>query len=175
MSEIELTSTVGINYSKLRDHLAEQDWKNADELTKIFMLLVAGTKKQSINPNLQLNYLDMDCINNFPCTDLHTIDKLWTHYSNNRFGFSVQKRIWDSLGGSFYAQRDTWRNFGDLVGWRDGSVRGEWGGGWFFYEQLDFSLTAPLGQFPVAWTHRESDWKQRHIALMQRLVSCGKY
>ncbi len=41
------------------------------------------------------------------CEDLRTIDQLWVKYSNGRFGFSVQKRIWHSIGGNKYADYKT--------------------------------------------------------------------
>ena len=37
---------------------------------------------------------------NFPCQDLGTIDKLWVEYSDGKFGFSVQKKIYQDLGGT---------------------------------------------------------------------------
>ncbi|MCA1992305.1 MAG: GUN4 domain-containing protein, partial [Coleofasciculus sp. S288] len=37
-------------------------------------------------------------IENFPCSDLRTIDQLWVQHSNGRFGFSVQKKIWQEVG-----------------------------------------------------------------------------
>ncbi|MBP0016279.1 MAG: GUN4 domain-containing protein [Cyanobacteria bacterium SBLK] len=43
--------------------------------------------------------LNVQSIDNFPCEDLREIDQLWIHYSKGRFGFSVQKRIYQGLGG----------------------------------------------------------------------------
>ncbi len=43
-------------------------------------------------------WLRIQDIQLFPCIDLRTIDQLWVRYSNGRFGFSVQKRIWQSVG-----------------------------------------------------------------------------
>ncbi|MBW4600116.1 MAG: GUN4 domain-containing protein [Calothrix sp. FI2-JRJ7] len=31
------------------------------------------------------------------CQDVYTIDSLWVKYSGGRFGFSIQKQIWESL------------------------------------------------------------------------------
>ena len=64
-------------------------------------------------------FLDSVSIEKFTCTDLRTIDQLWIKYSNGRFGFSVQKRIWESVGGKpgdiDYRLLKT--KFGDRVGW----------------------------------------------------------
>ena len=54
------------------------------------MLAVAKREKE----------LDVNSIDNFPCEDLRTIDQLWVKYSDGRFGFSVQKRIYQNLGGT---------------------------------------------------------------------------
>ncbi|HYX15858.1 MAG TPA: GUN4 domain-containing protein [Nostoc sp.] len=50
--------------------------------------------------NIPNGWLDYKSIENFPCTDLRTIDRLWVKYSNGHFCFSVQKRIWLECGGS---------------------------------------------------------------------------
>jgi len=43
-------------------------------------------------------WLNIKDIEKFPCEDLRTIDQLWVEYSNGSFGFSVQKRIYRSVG-----------------------------------------------------------------------------
>jgi hypothetical protein len=60
--------------------------------------MLKAAKKQKI-AYLNNGYLDIESIEKFPCTDLGTIDQLWVKYSYGRFGFSVQKRIWESVGG----------------------------------------------------------------------------
>ncbi|WP_322744292.1 GUN4 domain-containing protein [Planktothrix mougeotii] len=78
-------------------------------------------------------------MNNFPCEDLRTIDQLWVEYSNGRFGFSVQKKIWLEVGGK--VDYETECKLGDRVGWRKNS-------NWMKYSDLAFSLQAPVGHFP---------------------------
>ena len=41
-------------------------------------------------------------------------------YSNTKFGFSVQKQIYQSFGGTKEYDYKVWRKFGDKVGWRQG-------------------------------------------------------
>lgn len=43
-------------------------------------------------------WLDVEHIQNFPCQDLRNIDHLWVKYSEGRFGFSVQKKIYLDCG-----------------------------------------------------------------------------
>jgi eukaryotic-like serine/threonine-protein kinase len=90
--EVGLKSAVGMDYSKLRDLLAAGKWKEADEETLRVMLAVAKREDEG--------WFNKESIDNFPCADLRTIDQLWVKYSNGRFGFSVQKRIYQSLGGT---------------------------------------------------------------------------
>jgi hypothetical protein len=100
----------------------------------------------------QEGYLQIEPIEKFPCTDLLTIDQLWVKYSNGRFGFSVQKRIWESVGGKpgdiDYRLLKT--KFGDRVGWL--KWENKWLGlkfseQWQSYDDIICDLNAPLGIF----------------------------
>jgi hypothetical protein len=130
----DLSSECGIDYRRLRDLLAAGEWKKADEETADKMLAVIG-KKDWWDVNT-------DDIQTFPCTDLRTIDRLWVKYSNGRLGFSVQKRIWQSVGGKPGVwDYDIYKKFGDVLGWRE---QGEW----LAYENFSFCLNAPQGHLP---------------------------
>ena len=76
-TEIPLLSEKGVDYTQLRDLLKAGEWKQADQETFRVMLKAASTEEQG--------YLDYESIENFPCTDLRTIDKLWVKYSDGRF------------------------------------------------------------------------------------------
>jgi len=133
--EVELKSDAGMDYSKLRDLLKAGKWKEADEETARVMLAVANLEEES--------WLDNEHIDNFPCADLRTIDQLWVKYSNGRFGFSVQKRIYQDLGGTREFKGEIWKKFGDKVGWRKG-------GSLVYYWNITFDKKAPEGHLPVA-------------------------
>ncbi|MBR8837482.1 MAG: GUN4 domain-containing protein [Stigonema ocellatum SAG 48.90 = DSM 106950] len=112
-----LSSDVGVDYTRLRNLLSSGNWKDADYETSLVMLEVVGRESgEWIEPKELLN---------FPCTDLRTIDRLWVKYSNGRFGFSVQKKIYLEVGGVPDGRfcEEAWDKFGDRVGWR---VRGSW-------------------------------------------------
>ncbi|MBC6454856.1 MAG: GUN4 domain-containing protein [Hormoscilla sp. SP5CHS1] len=100
-------------YHKLRDLLAAGEWKEADIETAQVMLQVAGREEEG--------WLRREYLEKFPCEDLHALDKLWVKYSDGRFGFSVQKRIWLEEGGK--VDYETECRLGDRVGWR---VNGVW-------------------------------------------------
>jgi hypothetical protein len=130
-----LNSEGGVEYSQLRDLLAAGKWREADRETLNLMLAVSARTKEG--------WLNIESINNFPSIDLEIIDQLWVKYSDGRFGFSVQKRLWESVGGDPDADYETWCQFGDRIGWRRNHS-------WLFYSDLTFSSTAPLGHFPAA-------------------------
>lgn len=131
----DLSSDKGVDYTKLPDFLAQGKWKEADEETLAVMLKVAGREQEG--------WLRVKDIEKFPCTDLRTIDTLWVKYSNGRFGFSVQKRIWESVGGTPDADYGTYKRFGDRVKWR---VNNEW----LNYNNLTFTPEeAPNGHLPA--------------------------
>ncbi len=153
---VELQSSVGIDYSHLRDLLAAKKWKEADQETRRVILAVAKKEKKG--------FLLVKDISNFPCEDLRTIDKLWIKYSNGRFGFSVQKRIYESLveqyKNRYYGWKsflvdyewggDIFRAFGDKVGWRRESFwKSFWTFGWLSENDVNFEITAPEGHLPV--------------------------
>lgn len=102
-----LISEAGIDYSLLQYLLAIQELEKADEQTRKLVLQAA---------NRSDNWLRKEEIQSLACEDLFIIDRLWTIYSQGRFGFSVQKRIWESLG-SEKSDRSRGEEFSDRVGW----------------------------------------------------------
>jgi len=104
---LHLPSNFDITYTNLREFLANGMWKEADRETGRIMLEVAGREKD----------LDNESIDNFPCEILRTIDQLWVEYSVGRFGFSVQKGIYEEMGEGYIGFTD----FARRVGWTQGS------------------------------------------------------
>ncbi|NEP79691.1 MAG: hypothetical protein F6K39_16880 [Okeania sp. SIO3B3] len=101
-------------YFKLREFLAAKKWKKADYETYQVMLQVAGREEQG--------YLKEEDVEKFPCTELYIVDKLWVKYSDNKFGFSVQKKIIRDLGFEKYKKenyKEVWKLFIAAVGWDD--------------------------------------------------------
>lgn len=102
-------SNVDYEYTELERLLSQEKWKEADEETARCMLQVAEREQEG--------WLRVEDIERFPCTDLRTIDQLWVQYSNGKFGFSVQKKIYQSLGGTKEYNREVSYEFGKKVGW----------------------------------------------------------
>ncbi len=134
-----ISSVTKVNYSKLRDLLAAGKWQDADLET--YRAMVEATY-QGLIQNNQFNQ-DKE-LDNFPCEDLQIIDQLWVKYSNGKFGFSVQKEIYESLGGTKAKNPDILRKFSDVVGWRQGTD-------WLYYYQLTFNLNASKGHLPTPY------------------------
>ncbi|MDZ8257852.1 GUN4 domain-containing protein [Nostoc sp. ChiQUE01b] len=132
----DLSSEKGVNYTRLRDLLGAGEWKEADEETLTVMLKASSREKEG--------WFDTESINNFPCTDLRTIDQLWVKYSNRRFGFSVQKKIYLEFGGKADGEyyKEAWDKFCDRVGWK---VKGN---NWK-KEDVAYNTSAPEGHLPV--------------------------
>ncbi|MEH2071176.1 MAG: GUN4 domain-containing protein [Nostoc sp.] len=128
----DLPSEKGVDYRRLRDLLKAGNWKEADRETLAVMLKATGREQEG--------WLDSESVDNFPCTDLRTIDQLWVKYSNGHFGFSVQKRIWESVGKEY-------EKFGDRVGWRKGMFYNKQ---WLLYSDLTFTTNSPQGHLPAA-------------------------
>lgn len=124
-----LLSECGINYQSLQNLLAAGKWKEADIETAQKMVEVMG--------RTQSGWLRVQDFRNFPSQDLQTIDRLWVKYSRNRFGFSVQKRVYQSLGGTQKYDPKIWDCFGDRLGWRNK-------GFWIWSYDLNFRI------FPTA-------------------------
>ncbi|MEG3889418.1 serine/threonine-protein kinase [Microcoleus sp. Z1_A1] len=152
---VQLKSARGVDYTRLRDLLAAGKWKEADGETLKVMLKAARREKEG--------YFDKESIENFPCDDLRTIDQLWVKYSQGRFGFSVQKKIWLEVGGK--VDYETQCKLGDRVGWSKG-------GQWLDKSNLTWNKQAPAGHLPVGGGGGVG-WVVWCSSLASRAVSCN--
>jgi len=102
--------------------------------TKKLLLTVTDREKQG--------WLDEESIKRFPKEELHAIDRLWRKYSGDRFGFSIQQKIYKSVGGTGRYDENIWLSFVEEVGWTKG-------GDWLYYSEINFDLNAPKAHLPV--------------------------
>jgi eukaryotic-like serine/threonine-protein kinase len=105
--------------AELKRLLEEKEWEDADLKTLDIMLRV--TRRESSER------LDDESIPIIPCKVLKEIDQLWKQYSDDRFGFSVQHKIWQESGSPIKPNAD-WAKFGNRVGWRVDGMSGRWHG-----------------------------------------------
>ncbi|MEG4007136.1 serine/threonine-protein kinase [Microcoleus sp. Pol11C1] len=145
-----LISARGLDYTKLRDFLSNKKWKEADRETW-------GLMCQSISqePGTQL---EISQIYQLPCEDLQTVDRLWLHYSQGRFGFSVQKQIYESVKGDYI-------RFCDRVNWQTYNSATTLG-------QIKFSQQAPIGHLPSRSWVGGIQWLRHLDALSAKLTEC---
>ena len=120
-------------YQQLENYLKNGQWRKADQETWKVMVKIADREEQG--------WLDYDDIKNFPCEDLLIIDQLWVKYSKGKFGFTVQKKIYGSLGGSTVYNREVFNQFYESVGWNEE-------GHWVSYGDYAFNIKAPYGNLP---------------------------
>jgi WD40 repeat protein/O-acetyl-ADP-ribose deacetylase (regulator of RNase III) len=157
----------GIDYTRLRDLLAAGQWSEADRETTTLMLKISGREAEG--------WLREEDIENFSCADLLTIDELWVKYSEGRFGFSVQRDIWQSVGGTKNAPYRSFCSFGERVGWLKRDLN------WLTYSELTFNATAPVGYLPgglldwlwLSFEKRNDIWYNIISSIGSRLSDCS--
>ena len=135
LEEDDLSSEKGIDYTRLRNLLKIGEWKEADYETYLVMLQVLGREEKDWIRNEELL--------NFPCKDLRTINTLWVKYSNGKFGFSVQKEIYLSVGGKADGKynEETWIKLAEKVGWRMNDS-------WIIEGEATYNTLATKGHLP---------------------------
>lgn len=154
-------------FDKLKALLNDYQWREAD-LETYRVLMKVGER---------MNYLRLrpQDIASLPSTAIHIIDDLWASVSHNKFGFSAQLRVWQTVAkpSNEFSQRH-FRLFANRIGWRVDEK-------WLDYNDLTFSLAASAGYLPsLRWPSREHDvgwwpiWReqtQRLIAHVSSLLS----
>jgi len=132
------------NYIKLEQLLAAGKWKEADEETYNKMLEVGGKQQES---QFRGELIGMKDIRNFSCPDWRAMDRLWVKYSKGRFGFSVQKRIYQNLGGTKEFNGQLLFAYYEAIGWKQKGEKEKW----LLYSQLTFNRNAPSGHLPAGY------------------------
>lgn len=148
-------------YQTLQQYLAAGNWFEADKETIRVI--------QDIANQPDLEELSPDDIRQFPCNELRVIDQLWLDASHGRFGFSVQLKIYQDLGGTIDStiekNQPLVERWGDRLGWRDDNGR------WRRCDELDYSLNAPVGGHPSRWWNSPYGSKMTNFFL-GRLLTC---
>jgi hypothetical protein len=145
-------------YSDLEKYLQQQNWRKADEETTWIFYQVIGLEGLLLWYNL---------LEHFPHDILNKIDQLWVRYSNGHFGFSIQKQIWERLGGKLdrfclETKYEIKRKFGKEVGWWEDESN------YRKYESLKFTIAeSPKGNLPAHWITRPGSVKG------ELFVGCG--
>jgi eukaryotic-like serine/threonine-protein kinase len=136
---------IKIDYSKLENFLKNKEFKKADgETLRIFLELTDRTKQWS---------LKADQLSQISCEYLININDLWLNYSENKFGFSLQRNLWQELGGqNKIFNKNIADQFGEKVGWKNSSSDK-------LYKDMIYDLSAPQGHLPKEINARlGQDW-----------------
>lgn len=138
-----------INCDKLQQLLELKKWKDADFETKRLLLELAHREKDG--------WLQPDDIKKLSPQSLLAIDKLWTKYSDNRFGFSIQSKLWRGLGckssPNITTQTMSETNFGRAVYWYVNSM---WLSPW---DDFDYDSQNRIGSLPRDYIFALSGWQ----------------
>lgn len=146
-------------YQNLQKYLSEKNWFEADKETIRLILNVTAKEIEELTP---------EDIQHFPCKDLMAIDGLWLKYSDGRFGFSPQLKMYQELGGTtrttLEQNQQLIETWGERLGWRKDNR-------WLPCNELDFSLNAPVGCHPSRWWNSPYGSKMTNFFL-GRLIAC---
>ncbi|WP_267383827.1 GUN4 domain-containing protein [Cyanobacterium sp. uoEpiScrs1] len=127
---VPLKSTSNIDYKILKDLLINQKFKDADTVTRQKLCELAG------EASVKRKWVYFTEVERFTTIDLHTINSLWWVYSEGKFGFSVQRKIWLSVGKDF---TKLWIK----IGWKKDN-------NWTYYpNEFTWDLSAPVGHLPL--------------------------
>lgn len=128
---LSMVSDRSVDYWPLQESLIKQDFQTADRLTLEKLCELAGPEA------LRRKWVYFTEVDQFPIVDLQTIDRLWLAYSESKFGFSVQRRLWLSLG-------QNWDKLWPRLGWKDDNIWTRYPGGFIW------DLSAPDGHLPLS-------------------------
>ncbi len=128
---VPLTSESGIDYAPLQKLLSQQNFLDADRVTLQKLCELSGPAA------MKRKWVYFSEIDGFPVTDLKTINALWLVHSEGKFGFSVQRQLWLSVGKD-------WEALWPKIKWKSGKT-------WTRYPgEFIWNLSAPKGHLPLS-------------------------
>jgi hypothetical protein len=137
-----------IDLSYLQLLMASGRWKDADLETKAILLKIMNRE--------EAGWLSEEDVRNLPVETLAAIDRLWVRYSNGRFGFSTQSKIWRELNCKtdswMFAQSKSECKFGAQIGWYVNNI-------WLLqWDSFKYGFRAPAGSLPREYIFALSGW-----------------
>ena len=123
-------SGVGLDFGLLQQELLKQDFEEADRITSQFLRELAGAAA------VKRGYVYFTEVAPMSGVDLVSLDRLWTVYSQGRFGFTAQSRLLSALDGRY-------ERLWPRIGWKCDGV-------WTRYPgAFTWSIEAPEGHMPL--------------------------
>lgn len=122
-----------VDYSALETALKTGEFRVADDLTRALLIELAGEDAEA------REFVYFTEVANIPVKDLKTIDNLWTTYSEGKFGYSVQRKIWKQ-------NKEQWGKFFKQLDWTTGENNSyrSWANNEYIY-----SMEAKNGHLPL--------------------------
>ena len=129
----------GIDPTPLIDQLRAGDFEAADQTTRDLLIEIAGADAT------KRGYVYWTEARTLDAAALGAVENLWLHYSDGKFGYTVQKDVWRRQKGVF-------DRFCDKIGWTTkdevtGQARKR---RWFGQSEFFYTLQeAPKGHLPL--------------------------
>ena len=120
-----------IDYKPLQQLLINEHFQEADKITQMYLCQLA-----KLNQNKGRNWLYFTDIILIPKIDLFIIDRLWQIYSDGKFGFTVQKKIWIN-------NNKNWDIFLQKIGWIEKKTMKR------YPNDFNWTMNAPKGHLPL--------------------------
>uniref|UniRef100_A0A061RGV0 Gun4-like protein n=1 Tax=Tetraselmis sp. GSL018 TaxID=582737 RepID=A0A061RGV0_9CHLO len=130
--DVVLESEAGVDYEPLRDALAAGEFQEADDITRALLIELAGEGAR------ERGWVYFTEVKSISVKDMKTMDDLWRAYSGGKFGFSVQKSIWQQCS-------KRWPKFFKRINWVQGEQNfyRKWPG------EFIYSMDAEKGHLPL--------------------------
>nr|YP_009399627.1 hypothetical protein [Digenea simplex]ARW69446.1 hypothetical protein [Digenea simplex] len=128
---LKLERSLSINYQPLQNLLMKQKFQEANQLTQEFMCQLVEIKTK-----YKRKWLYFTDIQSLPLEDLYVIDILWQIYSNGKFGFSIQKKIW-------IKNDKQWDKLWEKIYWVDKGIMRR------YPKEFIWTTEAPEGHLPL--------------------------
>ena len=123
-------SAVGLDYGGLQQELLHQNFEEADRITSQCLRELAGAAA------VKRGYVYFTEVPSMSGIDLVSLDRLWTVYSQGRFGFTSQSKLLSALNGRY-------ERLWPRIGWKCDGV-------WTRYPgAFTWSIDAPEGHMPL--------------------------
>ena len=127
---LAVESAVGLNFGPLQQELLNQNFEEADRITSQCLRDLAG------DAAVKRGYVYFTEVAPMSGIDLVSLDRLWTVYSQGRFGFTVQSQLLGALDGRY-------ERLWPRIGWKCDGV-------WTRYPgAFNWSIEAPEGHMPL--------------------------
>nr|QCI05584.1 hypothetical protein [Cryptopleura ramosa] len=128
---VSLKPSLKIDYQPLQFLLKEKQFQEADRLTSKYLCELSNLEKKD-----KREWLYFTDISSLPREDLITIDLLWRIYSQGKFGFSVQRQIWQ-------LNNCNWNKLWQKIGWINNGITRR------YPKEFTWNINAPQGHLPL--------------------------